>query len=223
MLAKDSRKQINPSQRRRGWLFKRTSGKFINRLEPADGRAFTFKKHTKVGFSEPVFHGTKGSGLGWVLMTTIEYKDEKFMFTSDVQGPINSKTLELILGERPHTIMIGGPPLYLAEFRVKEENLQKGLRNLKEIVENVPCTILDHHILRDEDWMKKTKKVFNAARNSGHKVLTAAEFSGKNNTLLEATRKQLFEKKPPPKEFQKWMRKSEEKKKRVKPPLNFKD
>jgi hypothetical protein len=221
VLAKDPRKQINPSQRRRGWLFKRTNGKFIKRLEYADRRTFKFRKHTMVRFSEPVFHGIKSSGLGWVIMTTIEYKGEKFVFTSDVQGPMNSKTLELILKEDPQTIMIGGPPLYLAEFRVKEENIQKGLKNLETIVENVPYTILDHHILRDEDWMGKTEKVFNAARENGNRVLTAAEFSGKNNTLLEATRKQLFDKKPPSKEFKKWMRKSEEKKKHIKPPLSL--
>ena len=42
-----------------------------------------------------------------------------------------TRTLELILKEKPQ-IMIGGPPLYLSMFRIKEENIQKGLKNRRQ-------------------------------------------------------------------------------------------
>lgn len=218
-LVKNPREKINHSQRRRGWMFRKTGGKFAEEIRIADNRSFSFGKSTTVRFSEPVFHGAEGSPLGWVLMTTIRVEDEKFMFTSDVQGPICSHTLQLILTEKPQMIMIGGPPSYLAGFRVNEEKIEAGLKNLERIVETVPCTILEHHILRDIDWRKRTIDVFKKARECGHKVLTAAEFSGQKNLLLESTRKQLFNNFPPSREFKKWMQKTRSGTKQVKPPL----
>jgi len=219
VLMKNPRETINHSQRRRGWLFKKTSGEFAEKLEVADGKTFLFGKFTKVRFSEPVFHGPENSALGWVLMTTIEYEGEKFMFTSDVQGPMCPVTLEHILKEKPQLIVIGGPPLYLSGFRVKEEYIQKGLKNLEKIVETVPYTILEHHILRDNDWREKTGNVFEKAQKCGHKVMTAAEFLGQKNVFLEGTRKWLFAKYPPSKDFENWMRKSKVKKRCAKPPF----
>ncbi|MCW3993554.1 MAG: hypothetical protein NWE85_03185 [Candidatus Bathyarchaeota archaeon] len=200
-------------------MFQKTGGKYAAKLEVADGKSFIFGKFTKVRFSEPVFHGSENSVLGWVLMTTIQYQDEKFLYAPDVQGPMCSYTLELILREKPEILMIGGPPLYLAGFRVKEENIQKGLKNLEKIVETVPLTILEHHVLRDKDWREKTKNVFEKTRECGHIIVTAAEFLGEKNVLLEAVRKQLFIEKPPSTEFQKWMRRNRTTKKHVKPPI----
>lgn len=219
ILMKNTREKINYSQRRRGWIFQKTGGKLAKKLEIADGKTFNFGKSTRVEFSEPVFHGSEDSGLGWVLMTTIEYQGDKFMFAPDVQGPMCSHTLKLILREKPQTLMIGGPPLYLSGFRVKEECIQKGLKNLEKIVESVPYTILEHHILRDKDWQEKTKNVYEKATKCGHKIVTASEFLGKKNVFLEAERKRLFIEKPPSTEFEKWMRKNKAAMRLVKPPI----
>ncbi len=143
------------------------------------------------------------------------------MFAPDVQGPMCLDTLELILTEKPQLIMIGGPPLYLVGFRVDEKYIQTALENLEKIVETVSCTILEHHILRDEKWRGKTKNVFDEAHRHEHKILTAAEFLTKKNFLLEAKRKQLFIDNPPSKEFEKWMRKNQATKKHAKPPISL--
>lgn len=219
ILMKNPKEKINYSQRRRGWIFQKTSGKFAEKIQVADEKTFTFGKSTKVRFSEPVFHGVENSVLGWVLMTTIEYESEKFTFAPDVQGPMCSHTLELVLTEKPQLIMIGGPPLYLSGFIVKEENIQSGLENLGKIVEDVPSTILEHHILRDKDWREKTRRVLEKASMCGHKIFTAAEFLGKKNLFLEAERKQLFIEKPPSTEFEKWTRKTRVTKRHTKPPI----
>jgi len=218
VLMKNPKEKINYSQRRRGWMFQKTSGKYAEKLEIADEKTFIFGK-TKVRFSDPVFHGPESSALGWVLMTIVEFQGEKFVFAPDVQGPMCPHTLELIVREKPQLLMIGGPPLYLAGFRVNEEYIQVGLKNLEEIVETVPYTILEHHILRDINWREKAKDVFEKAYETGHKILTAAEFLGKKNMFLEALRKQLFIENPPSKEFEKWMRESIATKKHVKPPI----
>jgi len=219
VLIKNPKEFINYSQRRRGWMFQKTAGKYTEKLEIADGKSFVFEKGTMVKFSEPVFHGSENSTLGWVLMTIIQYQDEKFMFAPDVQGPMARRTLEIILAEKPQLLMIGGPPLYLSKFKVDEDQIQIGLKNFGEIVKTVPNIILDHHILRDENWRQKIGAIFETAEKVGCKIVTAAEFLGKKNVCLEAKRKKIFVENPPSREFEKWMRKNTSEKKRQKPPI----
>jgi predicted metallo-beta-lactamase superfamily hydrolase len=218
VLVKDYRAMINFGQRRRGWMFKKTGGNDAERLEVADGRTFKFGE-TRVKFSEPVFHGAENTPLGWVLMTTIQRGDEKVLFAPDVQGPMYDPTLKLILGEKPQLIIIGGPPLYLAGFRVPEKHIQRGMQNLETVVKNVPLTILEHHILRDERWKELSQPIFDAASKAGHVVVTAAEFTEKENNLLEFRRKPLFETEPPSPEFKKWMKLPLSERKLVRPPI----
>ena len=218
VLVKSYKGMINFSQRRRGWMFKKTGGKYAKRLEIADGKEFEFDD-TTLKFSSPVFHGPQNSELGWIVMTTIKYEDEKVLFASDVQGPMCDSTLEMIIAEAPDLIIIGGPPAYLAGFTVGEEYVQRGLWNLKAIVEKVPLTVLEHHILRGENWRDFSQPIFEAAAATEHVVVTAAEFVGKENNLLESGRKHLFEAYPPTLEFEKWTKLPQPKRKLVKPPI----
>jgi predicted metallo-beta-lactamase superfamily hydrolase len=218
VFAKNPRERINYSQRERGWLFQKTSGKYAERIEIADGKAFTFGD-TRLRFSEPVFHGPENSDLGWVLMATVEFQHERFLFAPDVQGPMSNGTLETIVEEKPQLLMIGGPPLYLALSKVSEDQIQAGLKNLERIIELVPHVILEHHMLRDENWHEKAINILYSAYKSGNTIQTAAEFAGKENAFLEAVRKRLYAENPPPKEFEKWRRGNEETREHVKPPI----
>jgi predicted metallo-beta-lactamase superfamily hydrolase len=218
VLAKSYRSNVNTSQRRRGWMFKKTGGSHAKKLETADGK--TFKSgETKLRFSEPVFHGHENSKLGWLVMLTIEFADEKVVFASDVQGPIYTPTLTKILAENPQLVIVGGPPTYLAGFRVKEELIEEGMQNLKKLAENVPTTLLEHHTLRDENWRSLSQSIFEAAAESGHRVLTAAEFLGTKSNFLEFWRRRLFEAEPPSSDFKKWMKMPLQKRKLIKPPI----
>ncbi len=218
VLVKNFRSKVNFSQRRRGWLFKKTGGQYAERLEMADGRTFEFGD-TKLKFSDPVFHGPENSALGWLLMATIECCGEKVLFASDVQGPMYNPTLKTILGERPHLVIVGGPPIYLAGFRVKDEHVQKGMKNLESVVKSVPTTVLEHHILREERWRELSESIFDIAAKMGHRVVTAAEFFGEENNLLEFRRKHMFEVEPPDSEFEKWMKLPRVKRKLIRPPI----
>lgn len=219
VLMKNPKEKINYSQRRRAWMFQKTGGKHALKLEVADGRSFPFGKNTTVRFSEPVFHGPEDSALGWVLMATVEYQGERFMYAPDVQGPMSIWTLKLIIKERPQLLMIGGPPLYLAGFKVDDEHIRSGLRNFRKIVEVTPIVILEHHILRDENWLEKSKTILDDNLETEGKIVTAAEYSGKKNTFYEAVRKKLFAEEPPSKDFEKWMHEGVEARKHVKPPI----
>ena len=220
VLAKNPKEHINYSQRERGWLFQKTSGRYVSAFEVADGKNFTIGG-TRLKFSEPVPHGIENSELGWVLMTTVESQNERFLFAPDVQGPMSSHTLEMIIHEKPELLMIGGPPLYLSSFKINEEQAQKGLNSLGKIVEAVPHVILEHHLLRDEDWRQKANDIFYSAYKSEHTLQTAAEYMGVRDAFLEAARKKLFKENPPQKDFETWMRFNEETKKHTKPPIHW--
>jgi len=217
VLAKNPKERINASQRQRAWMFQKTGGKHAKQLDTADGKTFTYGK-TSLHFSEAVAHGSEDPSSGWVIMTTVEYEGERFMFAPDVQGPMSKSTTSLILAAKPTIIMIGGPPLYLEGFRVGLAQLDVGLKNLASIVEAVPLVILEHHALRGESWRLRMAQVFQKASSSGHSILTAAEFSGKENNFLESKRKELFQNHPPSEEFTRWM-KTLNYKKIVKPPI----
>jgi len=218
VLAKSFKEAINFSQRRRGWMFQQTSGKYAKTIEFADWKSYIFGE-TSIKFSEPVFHGPENSPLGWVLLSTVEYQDEKLMFAPDIQGPMSVRTLRLIVDEKPQMLIIGGPPSYLAGYKVEDKQIQAGLSNLEQIARTVPLTILEHHTLRDKNWMEKTAMVNRAASTAGHQLLTAAAFLEEEDKCLEAGRKELFAAMPPAKDFKKWMRLGDEAKRRTKPPL----
>lgn len=218
VLAKDTRAFINPSQRRRGWMLKKTMSNLFKAFEVADGKTFTYGK-TRLKFSKPVFHGEENTPLGWVLMLSIEFEGQKVMHTSDVEGPILDKTLEIILSESPSIVYVGGPPLYLVGYKVNEDIMKHGLENLSKLVERIPTVVLDHHLLRAEMWRESLNFLFEVAERVGHKVVTAAEFLGESNNFLEFRRRELYESEKPSESFMKWSSLQMLKKKEVMPPI----
>ncbi len=131
-------------------------------------------------------------------MATIECYGEKVLFASDVQGPMYNPTLETILAERPHLVIIGGPPIYLAGFRVRDEHVQKGMKNLVSVVKNVPTTerfwnitsferkdgesFLNQSLMLHRKWVT----VWSRPPNSSEKKTTCWNFEG--NTCLKWSR-----------------------------------
>ena len=218
VLVKSYKSRINPSQRRRGWMFARTGGTHAAKLEFADGRTFQFGA-TAIRFLQPVYHGHEHSELGWVLMAAIQRDDEKVLFAPDVQGPLYEESLKMILNEEPQLAIVGGPPFYLVDFKETPRMIDSATRNLESIVERVPVTILDHHILRDEKWRETAQPVFEKASSVGHELVTAAEYAGEENHLLESQRRQLYETDPPSREFTEWMKIPIQERKRVLPPI----
>jgi uncharacterized protein len=218
VLMKNPKEHINASQRQRAWMFQKTAGKTARKLEVADGKAFSFGE-TTVRFSEAVPHGPEDSMLGWVIMATVECGGERFMHAPDVKGPMANHTAELIQAEKPDALMIGGPPFYLGGLKVDEAQLWRGVENLKSIIRTTPVTIMEHHTLRDEMWRQRTEPLFEAATEAKHKLVTAAEYSGKTNVFLESKRKQLYKDYPPSEEFKKWMKLGSPELSRIKPPV----
>jgi len=218
LLIKDPKHNINPSQLRRGHAFLRSVKEIAKEVKIADSSKFMFG-NTTVEVSEPVPHGSEGTRLGYVLLVNFQYEDESVVYTSDVEGPVTEKTLSLILNYSPSILIVGGPPLYLAGTKVPVADIDKAIASLKLIALSVPTIILCHHTLRAIDWREHMEPIIEAADTMGHKVLTAAEYLGVRESLLEANRKKLYEEKPPSEEFLKWIRLSKEKRINLEPPL----
>ena len=218
VLVKDVRNAINFSQRRRGWMFQQFVKKIGGKCEVADGKTFEYGA-TRVRTSEPVPHGEEKSGLGWVLMTTVESREKRVVHASDVQGPMARKTVRVILKEKPSLVVLGGPPLYLEGVKVEKTAIQKGIENAGRVVEEVPNVLFEHHVLRSANWMERAHMVYEAGEKAGHRVVTAAEYAGVEPMLLESMRDRLYEEAPPSEEFTRWTKLKREKQRMEVPPV----
>ena len=189
VFIKDPKNRINYSQKRR-------AGHFLSLIKDstevniADGMRVEVG-NTLIEFSPPVPHGTD-SRLGYVIMVYVEERDS-FLFTSDVEGASLDEQIGWIAEKDARTVIMDGPMTYMLGYRYSSESLQKSIDNLRDIMRGaLENLVLDHHLTRDIDWRDKMRGVFDAGDESGVNVLSAAEFSGKKELLLEAMRRDLY-------------------------------
>lgn len=208
VFTKDPENNINNSQRNRGKQFVKSLQKYNIRFRICDNSSFKVGK-TEIKFSEPVFHGEEFTPLGYVVMFIIKDEDEKLVFASDTEGPMNEKALKIIEKEKPDYLIISGPPLYLVNYEVSTTNFQKGIDNLKHLTKYIKNIIVDHHLLRSKDSLVLIEEIRKHALNHDCNVFIISEFMGKEKEMLESIRKDLYEMYPPKKEFEEWIKKRE--------------
>ncbi|MEM5836208.1 MAG: MBL fold metallo-hydrolase [Candidatus Aenigmatarchaeota archaeon] len=196
VLIKHPTQKINFSQKKRASFFIEKIKGLPECLEYADEKEFKFGK-IEVAFSEPVFHGTNPK-LGLVIEVLIKEGKESFIFTSDVEGPAIESQADFILENKPDYLIVDGPMTYMLGYRYSYEDFQVSIQNLIKFVEEIcpKFLILDHHLLRDLKYREKIMPVIKIGERYGTKVLTAAEFLNKDVEMLEAKRKELYQKYP---------------------------
>ncbi len=155
------------------------------KLKFADGRSFKFGR-TKIRFSEPLFHGIEFSRLGWVVATVVEYEGVKLIHSSDINGPVIEDYAEWIIEENPDFLVLDGPMTYMLGYTLNLINFRRTLENAVRIVEEVEAELIiyDHHLPREPRFKERTKVVWETARKLGRKVLTAAEYLGKEPAVF---------------------------------------
>lgn len=198
LIVKSIERDINWSQRVRGYKFLKRSGLMDNaRVVEGDDSTFTFDRVT-IRLSKPVWHGEPGSRVGKVLMVRITCDDHNVIFTSDVQGPADPEALSILRSwsnPRPSIIILGGPPTYfLGTNTVSDKAIAAGLNGLRKVIEDVrPHTlIVDHHLLRDLEYRRYIEDHVRIANMLGVRILTAAEYEGSLVEQLEARRRELW-------------------------------
>ena len=188
VFVKDINKDINKSQHERGAEFKKNVEDSCELIYCDDSKYDI--GGTTIIFSPPFFHGPENVRLGYVIMTTLDDGEKRLLHASDVQGPVTESAKDYIIGQKPHLLIIDGPPTIFLGWKFSRKSLEDAADNLVEIIERLRCVvILDHHLLRD----LKYKEVFpQPYQIGGTKVKTFAEYLGKENNTLEAHRKELW-------------------------------
>jgi len=151
----------------------------------ADGKSFAFGD-TKICFSRPMFHGQFLDNIGWVLSVLVKFDDDKFLFTSDLQGPIIEEYADWIIRSEPDFIVADGPPLYTYGFMIGKEDVEQVIKNMQKIMREArPRGILwDHHMCRGL-FRSKLKRVYSYAKKLNVKICTAAEYIGRKPLIEE--------------------------------------
>jgi len=194
IFVKHPTENINRSQKERAVLYLTAIKELPKKLEFADGKNFQMGK-TLITFSKAVCHGTNPR-LGYVTEVSIKSNSEKFLCTSDVEGPSLEDQINFILEEKPDILFVDGPMTYMLGYRYSFKSLEISNSNLVKAIKetNLNTLVLDHHFLRDLNYRLRIKPVYEAAEKQGVKVVTAAEFCGRKIEMLEALRKELYAK-----------------------------
>ncbi|NWF87556.1 hypothetical protein HXY32_07110 [Candidatus Bathyarchaeota archaeon] len=194
VFIKHPTENINISQRGRAAFFLENIKGAPKKLEIADSKDFKFG-NTLIKFSKAVCHGTNPR-LGYVTEVSIKSNNEKFLYTSDVEGPTLEEQINFILEENPDIMFVDGPMTYMLGYRFSFKSLETANKNLVKAITKtkVHTLVLEHHFLRELDYKIRIKPVYDTAKKRNVKVVTAAEFCGRSNELLEALRKELYAK-----------------------------
>jgi predicted metallo-beta-lactamase superfamily hydrolase len=139
--------------------------------------------------SPPLPHGLEGTSLGYVVALTVGEPGERqrFVFASDVQGPLSPVAAAYLVRQRPTLLYLAGPPSYV-EHEIGAPLIDRGIEHLRRIIDTTGCrVIMDHHALRDARWRDRFAPLWETGR-----VTTAAGYLGLPEAALEARRAELW-------------------------------
>src|SRR2546430_650265 len=96
-------------------------------------------------------HGVEATTLGYVVALTVvdPIERERFVFASDVQGPLSGVAAGWLIQQRPTLLYLAGPPAYI-EREIGTAMIERGIDNLLRVMDATGCrVIMDHHAVRD--------------------------------------------------------------------------
>jgi predicted metallo-beta-lactamase superfamily hydrolase len=196
-----SPRDLNYSQKMRYYGLIRAIKGIANKIIEADGITSEIGS-TLISVSEALPHGPEGSRTGKVISITVDDGDQRLTFMPDVQGPISEKAISHVISMKPSILVIGGPPLYLPQV-FSQGDIEAGIKGLLKIIDRASPRelVITHHTLRSIDWRNSLSEIFSRALARGVEIITYAQIVGKEEELLEARRRELFETEPPPEDY----------------------
>lgn len=184
---KDGRRMIQGLQARRAMeLWRALAGHA--KVAAADGRVER-EPDAVLEVSPALAHGVEGTSLGYVVALTISDpgERERFVFASDVQGPLSPVVAAWLTRQRPTLLYLAGPPSYI-EGQLGAAAIDRAIDHLLRIIDATGCrVIMDHHALRDARAPERFARLWETGQ-----VVTAAGFLGLEVTALEAQRARLW-------------------------------
>jgi predicted metallo-beta-lactamase superfamily hydrolase len=193
VLVKDPRRMVGGLQYRRATELVTTLGAHA-RVEMADGLV-QVAPDFELQVSPPLPHGMEGTPLGYVVALIVVdlAARERFVFASDVQGPLSTVAAAWLIQQRPTLVYLSGAPSYL-EREVGASAIERAIDHLRRLLDATGCrVIMDHHAIRDVRYRERFARLWETGR-----VTTAAGFVGTAETALESRRHHLWasERKP---------------------------
>lgn len=186
LFCKDPLRNVEPRQRERGRLFRSRYSKH-SMFRVADGGHFEFGE-TELSFSPALWHGKEGTQQGFVIGTCVRDGNQTLVHGSDVQL-LNGGCVDWMIGCKPSLAVAAGPPIF-DESRVSKDDRRFSSQLLGRLCEAIPRVVVDHHLLRSDDWTGFIVE-------SGSAAECAATFRGEPVDALESRRKELFAEDPP--------------------------
>jgi len=189
-------------EERRNELHKKWREKFFRRTEiwdqekhveePLDNVHYADGKTIKAGsttirFIKPLFHGIEYSKTGWVVPMIVEKDQDKFLYTSDIQGPTIEDYAEWIIQESPDFLIMDGPATYLLGYMLNNFNLNRSVKNASRIVKecDFETMLYDHHLTRETNFREKTEDIWDVASETEGEVLTYREYLEGEKPIVE--------------------------------------
>lgn len=150
-----------------------------------EGKEYSFGR-TTLRFTKPLFHGIEFSRVGWIFATVIEYRGEKLIHTSDMNGPIIEDYAAWLIKENPDVLILDGPMTYMRGYLLNFINLNRAIENAISIIKKTEAKLIiyDHHLPRETKFKENTEKVWKAAKKFKKKLLTVADFLGGEPRVL---------------------------------------
>jgi predicted metallo-beta-lactamase superfamily hydrolase len=187
VLAKEPRRMVGGQQSRRGLaLWAALDG--VATVEAADGWRRR-ESAVELAVSPPLPHGVEGTPLGYVVALTVvdAAERQRFVFASDVQGPLSAVAVGWLIQQRPTLLYLSGPPSYI-ERELPMGAVDRGIDHLRRVMDATGCrVIMDHHALRDPAFSTRFERLWSTGR-----VVTAAAHLGVETAPLEARRRALW-------------------------------
>ena len=187
VIAKDPRRMVSGQQARRAaelWTMLEAQA----RPTIADG--YERREHRlELRVSPPLPHGVEATTLGYVvaLLVVDRAERERFVFASDVQGPLSGVAAGWLIQQRPTLLYLAGPPSYI-EREVGTPVIERGIDNLLRVIDATGCrVIMDHHAVREAAFGARFERLWSTKR-----VVTAAEHLGEPIAALESQRRQRW-------------------------------
>lgn len=148
----------------------------------------------RVETSPLVWHGEVNSKVGKVQMIFIKKGKNSYLFGSDAQNLYDPKAMEWFIEKNPEIATIDGYPTIFIGWRFSSKKFNESKINLTNAINKtkVRIVVLDHHILRDIDYKEKIADVISSCKKTN--IVTAAEYLGLENFMLEAWRKKIHKK-----------------------------
>jgi predicted metallo-beta-lactamase superfamily hydrolase len=187
VLAKDLRRGVEAVQARRARALWRVLRGRAD-LRPAEG-AHHEEGSVRLEGSPTLPHGLEGGPLGTLAALVVDDQGERerFVFASDVQGPLSPVVAGWLRRQRPTVMYLSGPPSY-AEAALGPGRVDQAVRHLLDVISATGCrVILDHYALRDVRWRERFRALWDTGR-----VVTAAAWCGVAERPLEIERRALW-------------------------------